>query len=115
MLLHLGAGRADHSFERRLAGYLRPDLLILDDVGLRALTPPGPVDLYDIINERYEKASILLTSNRAPEEWPALFGDPLLASAGLDRLNHRAELLIVRGESYRAQGVQADASGPSES
>jgi DNA replication protein DnaC len=114
MLLHLNAGRADNSFERRLAGYLRPDLLILDDFGLRALTPPGPEDLYDIINERYEKGSILLTSNRAPEEWPSLFGDPLLASAGLDRLNHRAELLIVRGESYRAQGVKPDASPSSE-
>lgn len=103
MLLHLGAGRADNTFERRLAGYVRPDLLILDDFGLRALLPPGPEDLYDVINERYEKASILLTSNRSPEEWPALFGDPLLASAGLDRLNHKAELLVIRGESYRAQ------------
>jgi DNA replication protein DnaC len=114
MLQHLHAGRADNSFERRLAGYVRPDLLILDDFGLRALLPPGPEDLYDVINERYEKASILLTSNRAPEEWPALFGDPLLASAGLDRLNHKAELLVVRGESYRAQGASAPAS-PQES
>jgi DNA replication protein DnaC len=105
MLQHLGAGRADNTFERRLAWYVRPDLLILDDFGLRALVPPGPEDLYDVINERYEKASILLTSNRSPEEWPALFGDPLLASAGLDRLNHRAELLVMRGESYRAQGT----------
>jgi DNA replication protein DnaC len=109
MLQHLNAGRADHTFERRLASYLRPDLLILDDFGLRAVVPPGPEDLYDVINERYEKGSILLTSNRAPEEWPALFGDPLLASAGLDRLNHRAELLVIRGESYRAQSVGSTA------
>jgi DNA replication protein DnaC len=114
MLLHLNAGRADNSFERRLAGYVRPDLLILDDFGLRALVPPGPEDLYDVINERYEKGSILLTSNRAPEEWPALFGDPLLASAGLDRLNHRAELLVIRGESYRAQAVASEADLSSE-
>jgi DNA replication protein DnaC len=107
MLQHLNAGRADHSFERRLAYYVRPDLLILDDFGLRALLPPGPEDLYDIINERYERGSIVLTSNRAPEEWPALFGDPLLASAGLDRLNHRAEMLIIRGDSYRAQRNEA--------
>ena len=103
MLQHLHAGRADNTLERRLASYLRPDLLILDDFGLRALLPPGPEDLYDIINERYERGSIVLTSNRAPEEWPALFGDPLLASAGLDRLNHRAELLVIRGESYRGR------------
>lgn len=112
MLLHLGAGRADNTFERRLACYVRPDLLILDDFGLRALVPPGPEDLYDVINERYEKASILLTSNRSPEEWPALFGDPLLASAGLDRLNHKAELLVIRGDSYRAQ-ARLDPDNPS--
>lgn len=104
MLQHLHAGRADASWERRLAVYLRTDLLILDDFGLRALTAPGPEDLYDVINERYEKGSIVLTSNRAPEEWPALFGDPLLASAGLDRLTDRAEMLVIRGESYRAKG-----------
>ena len=104
MLQHLMGGRADHSFERRLAGYLRPDLLILDDFGLKPLLPPGPEDLYDVINERYEKGSIILTSNRAPGEWPQLFGDPLLASAGLDRLAHRAEVIIIRGESFRAKG-----------
>ena len=101
MLQHLAAGRADNSLERRLAVYLRPDLLILDDFGLRALPPPGPEDLYDVISERYEKGSILLTSNRAPQEWPGLFGDPLLAAAGLDRLGDRAEMLVIRGQSYR--------------
>lgn len=103
MLGHLHGGRADNTLERRLATYLRPDLLILDDFGLRPLSGQGPEDLYDVINERYEKGSILLTSNRAPTEWPVLFGDPLLASAGLDRLGDRAEMLVIRGESYRAK------------
>jgi DNA replication protein DnaC len=104
MLQHLNGGRADGSWERRLQVYLRPDLLILDDFGLKPLTHPCPEDLYDVINERYERASILLTSNRAPAEWPDLFRDPLLASAGLDRLTHRAEIVIIRGASFRAQG-----------
>ena len=103
MLQHLNGGRADNSLERRLGTYLRPDLLILDDFGLRPLSGPSPEDLYDIINERYEKGSILLTSNRSPKEWPSLIGDPLLASAGLDRLGDRAELVVIRGESYRSQ------------
>ncbi|HQE93996.1 MAG TPA: ATP-binding protein [Anaerolineae bacterium] len=94
------------SCERRFQAYLRPDLLVLDDFGLKPLQPPAPEDLYDLINERYEKGSILLTSNRAPAEWPELFGDPLLASAGLDRLAHRAEVLVITGSSYRAQGRQ---------
>lgn len=104
MLAQIHAGRADGTQDKRLAGFLKPDLLILDDFGLRALSAPGPEDLYDVISERYEKGSILLTSNRAPEEWPALFGDPLLASAGLDRLADRAEMVELRGESYRARG-----------
>jgi DNA replication protein DnaC len=106
MLQHLNGGRADSSWERRLNVYLRPDLLILDDFGLKPLQPPAPEDLYDVINERYERGSILLTSNRAPAEWPDLFRDPLLASAGLDRLMHRAEALIIRGASFRAKGRQ---------
>lgn len=106
MLQHLYGGRADGSYARRLNTYLRPDLLILDDFGLKPLTPPAPEDLYDIINERYEKGSIMLTSNRAPAEWPALFGDPLLASAGLDRLAHHAEVLLITGQSFRAQSRQ---------
>ena len=103
MLQHIHGGRADASFERRVNTYLRPDLLILDDFGLKPIQPPGHEDLYDIINERYEKGSILLTSNRAPSEWAEVFRDPLLASAGLDRLLDRAEVIILRGASYRAQ------------
>jgi DNA replication protein DnaC len=103
MLKHLNGGRADGSWERRLATYLRADVLILDDFGLKPLSTPGPEDLYDVINERYEQGSIILTSNRAPAEWPELFGDPLLASAGLDRLAHRAEVAIIGGDSFRAK------------
>ena len=106
MLQHINAGRADDSVERRLNVYLRPDLLILDEFGLKPLSPPLPEDLYDVMNERYERGSILLTSNRAPAEWPDLFRDPLLASAGLDRLMHRAEVVIIRGASFRAQDRQ---------
>ncbi len=104
MLQHLNGGRADGSFERRLAFYVRPDLLILDDFGLKPLLPPGPEDLYDVIAERYERGSMILTSNRAPTEWLELFGNPLLASAGLDRLAHHAETVVITGRSFRAQG-----------
>jgi DNA replication protein DnaC len=104
MLQQLNGGRADGSSERRLGNFLRPDLPILDDFGLKPIQPPGPEDLYDVINKRYERSSILLTSNRAPNECPDLFLDLLLASVGLDRLLDRAEVVIIRGASYRAQG-----------
>jgi DNA replication protein DnaC len=108
MLQRINGGRADGTLERRFQAYLKPDLLVLDDFGLKPLIPPGPEDLYDIINERYERGSILLTSNRAPEEWPDLFGEPLLAAAGLDRLTHQAQVVVITGTSFRAQGLKKE-------
>ena len=108
MLQRINGGRADGTLERRLQSYLKPDLLVLDDFGIKPLVPPGPEDLYDIINERYERGSILLTSNRAPEEWPDLFGEPLLASAGLDRLTHQAQAVVINGTSFRAHGPREE-------
>jgi DNA replication protein DnaC len=106
MLQHLHGGRADGTWTRRLSGYLRPELLVLGDFGLKPLADPAPSDLYDGVNERYETGSILVTSNRAPAEWPDLFGNPLLASAGLDRLAHHAETLVITERSFRAQERQ---------
>jgi DNA replication protein DnaC len=103
MLTHLAGGRVDGTLAHRLARYLRPALLVLDDFGLKPLRAPGPEDLYDIIHERYERASILLTSNRDRSEWADLFGEPLLASAALDRLTHRAHFVEITGASYRAE------------
>ena len=95
--------RAGAFLKSGLQTYLRPELLVLDDFGLKPLQAPGPSDLYDVIDGRYEKSSIVLTSNRAPSEWPEVFLDPLLASAGLDRLGDQAEVLIMTGASYRAR------------
>lgn len=103
MLSHLNAGRADDTYQRRLNSYLKPDLLIIDDFGLKPLRPPGPEDLYEVISRRYEQGSILLTSNRSPAEWYELFNDPLLASAALDRLLHGAHAIIITGDSFRTQ------------
>jgi len=83
--------------------YTRPDLLVLDDFGLKPFRAPGPEDLYDVINERYERGSSLLTSNRDRAEWPELFGEPLLASAALDRLTHGAHFVEITGQSFRAE------------
>jgi DNA replication protein DnaC len=108
MLRQIKGGRADGTLERRFQAFLKPDLLVLDDFGLKPLVPPGPADLYDIINERYERGSILLTSNRAPEEWPDVFGEPLLAAAGLDRLTHQAQIVVITGTSFRAHGPRKE-------
>lgn len=115
MLAHLNGGRADGTYERRLLAYTRPDLLVLDDFGLKPLQAHAPEDLYEVINERYEKGSLVVTSNRAFSEWPDLFQSPLLASAALDRLAHNAHQIVITGDSYRAKarprsaGVQKEA------
>lgn len=103
MLGHLNGGRADGTYHRRLATYLRPDLLILDDFGLRTLRNQESEDLYEVISGRYERGSLMATSNRDYAEWPEAFGEnPLMASAALDRLAHRAHLITIVGKSYRA-------------
>lgn len=101
LLADLHAARASGGYARLLARVLTVNLLVLDDFGLQPLSPQAAQDLYDILSERYEHGSLIVTSNRAFEEWPAVFGNDLLASAALDRLTHHAHLLILRGESYR--------------
>lgn len=105
MLVALHAGRADGSHERRLQALVRPDLLIIDDFGLKPLRPPAPEDFFDVIAERYDKpyGATIITSNRALNEFPQLLGDPLLASAGLDRLFESAHVITMTGNSYRAR------------
>lgn len=101
MLRLLRAARADGSYDRKLARFTSPDLLVVDDLGLRPVTDDDPGDLYEIIRQRYEHSSTIVTSNRAVDELGALFRDPLLASAALDRLLHDAHVLVLEGDSYR--------------
>jgi len=95
------AGRADHSWDKRIKKYLIPDVLIIDDFALSALTPTQAEDFYEIVAERHLKSSIIITSNRPPQDWIPLFPDPVMANSALDRLVHHAHHLIMEGESYR--------------
>lgn len=101
MLTQLRASRADQSYDKKLARFTSPDLLILDDLGLRPLVGDEPIDLYEVIRCRYERGAMIITSNRDTQEWHPLFGDPLLASAAMDRLLHHAHVIDIEGESYR--------------
>jgi DNA replication protein DnaC len=101
LLADLHAARANGSYPRLLGRALKTDLLVLDDFGLHPLTAQAAQDLYEIITERYERGALIITSNRAFEEWAEVFPSDLLASAALDRLTHHAHTLIMRGESYR--------------
>jgi DNA replication protein DnaC len=109
MLLDVHSARANSPHPFLLSHILTCDLLVLDDFGLQPLPPSAIQDLYEIIAERYERGSIILTSNRAFEEWHEVFGNPLLASAALDRLTHHAHLIVITGESYRQKSRRKEA------
>jgi DNA replication protein DnaC len=101
LLQDLQIARSNGSHSRHLARILNCDLLVLDDFGLQPISPQAAQDLYEIITERYEHGSLIITSNRAFEEWGEVFSNDLLASAALDRLTHHAHTLVIRGDSFR--------------
>jgi DNA replication protein DnaC len=88
MLAELRAARADNTWNRRIEKLTSVDLLIVDDLGLRPPALDEPVDLYELIRRRYERGSMIVTSNRDISEWYPMFGDPLLASSAMERLLH---------------------------
>ncbi len=101
MLSDLRAARADQTYDKKMLRFTSPDVLIIDDLGLRPLELDEPIDLYEIIRQRYEIGSIIATSNRALEEWYPLFLDDLMASAAMDRLLHHSHVVVMEGDSYR--------------
>ena len=101
LLQDLQVARANGSYSRLLSRLVSCDLLVLDDFGLQLTSPQGAQDIYEIITERYERGSLIITSNRAFEEWAEVFANDLLASAALDRLTYHAHTLIIRGDSFR--------------
>lgn len=101
MFTQLRAARADDSLDRKMLRLTSPELLVIDDLGLRPLVSDEPIDLYDIIRKRYERGSTIITSNRDVEEWPPLFGDLLLASAAMDRLLHHSHVIVMDGDTWR--------------
>jgi len=103
VLSDLGAGHLDGTWERRLRRYIAVDLLILDDFGLRAFSERAGEDLYELISERVRRASTIVTSNRAPQEWYALFPNAVLAEGALDRLINASHHVVLDGKSYRPQ------------
>jgi len=97
--------------DRQLARYLKPDLLIVDDMGMKQLPRRSGEVLFEIIMRRYETRSTIMTSNRPLEDWGKLIGDVPSATAILDRFLHHAEVLTFNGRSYRLR-KQTDAPDP---
>ena len=88
-------------YDEVLAKYLKPDLLIIDDMGMKQLPKRSGEYLFEIIMRRHETKSTIMTSNRPLEDWGKLIGDVPAASAILDRFLHHAEIITITGKSYR--------------
>jgi len=98
----LSAAQATGQLKAGLNKYLKPALLILDELGYLPIDKHGADLLFQVISCRYEKGSIVITSNRAYKEWPKIFNnDATLTSAILDRLLHHADTIVIEGKSYR--------------
>ena len=102
MINALVAAQAAQRLRQELKKYLAPELLILDELGYLPIDKQGADLLFQVIGSRYERGSILLTTNRPFKQWAGIFNnDNTLASAVLDRLLHHAQTLVIEGQSYR--------------
>jgi DNA replication protein DnaC len=103
MLKTLKHARLTQSHEAELRKLLAIDLLLIDDFGLDAMDAQESRDAYDIFLERHRAGSMIVVSNRGPDEWLATFADPLRAQSAIDRFTSSAYDLVIEGESYRTR------------
>jgi len=101
LITGLMKGQAEGRLEERLAHYAKPKLLIIDEFGYLPLEPHAAHLLFALVSRRYERGSMLVTSNRSVGEWGTVLNDAVVATAILDRLLHHSHVLTIRGDSYR--------------
>ena len=97
----LAKAHADGRLEERLAFYAKPKLLIIDELGYLPFEPNAAHLFFQLVSRRYERGSLMITSNRSVGEWGTVFGDAVVATAILDRLLHHSQVITIRGDSYR--------------
>jgi DNA replication protein DnaC len=97
----LGRAYREGRLDRRMRVYLAPKVLIIDEMGYLPLDELGATIFFQLVSARYERGSIILTSNKSYGDWGSIFGDQIIATAILDRLLHHSTTINIRGESYR--------------
>jgi DNA replication protein DnaC len=103
MLKTLKHARLDNTYEQELRRLIAADVLLVDDFGLDAMDTVESRDAYDIFTERHRSGSMIVTSNRGPDEWLATFADPMRAQSAIDRFHGNSYDVVIDGESYRAR------------
>lgn len=101
LITALAKAEREGTLRDRLRFFCRPSLLIVDEIGYLPVIPGGGNLFFQLVNARYEKGAMILTSNRGFAEWGEIFGSPVVATALLDRLLHHAIVIQIDGSSYR--------------
>jgi len=101
LVRRLRAAEATGRFNRQLAAYLRPGVLVVDGVGYLPLDRAEANMVFQLVSRRYERGSVIITSNKSFTEWGSVLGDDVLATAILDRLPHHCDVVSINGPSYR--------------
>jgi DNA replication protein DnaC len=101
LVAQLARSHSDNRLDERLVQLARPKLLIIDELGYLPFESNAAHLFFQLVSKRYERGAMLLTSNRSVGEWDAVFGDPVVATAILDRLLHHSHVITIRGDSYR--------------
>lgn len=106
LIVSLNKAYAENRLEEKLKTYCVPKVLIIDEIGYVPVDPHGAHLLFQLISRRYERGSIILTSNRGFGQWGDIFGDTIIATAILDRLLHHSIVFNIKGESFRLKEKQ---------
>src|SRR5712675_3570528 len=101
LVAQLAKAEREGTLRERIRFLSRASLLVVDEIGYLPVTPGGGNLFFQLVNARYEKGAMILTSNRGLAEWGDVFGDPVVATALLDRLIHHAVVVQIEGSSYR--------------
>ncbi len=106
MLMTMHESKADNSYYQKLNYFLAPDLLILDELGFKKIPSYSADDFFEVISKRYEKGSLIITTNIPFEKWNDIFSDSILTSAVLDRIVHHSHINKINGPSYRSKNLK---------
>lgn len=106
MVNTLSSAHSDKSLSKVLPKYLKPQLLILDELGYLPIDAHGANLLFQVFSGRYERGSTIITTNRAFKQWPAIFNnDSMITSGVLDRVLHHAHTVVIEGKSFRMKDI----------
>jgi len=106
LLLDLAGQESARALERRLKHYTRVGLLVIDEIGFLAFDNRNADLLFQVVSRRYEKKSLVLSTNLAFRDWPTIFPNATCATALIDRVVHHADVIAIEGESYRAREAE---------